>query len=216
MISDDFKCIFIHIPRCAGTSIDFFFKKMQRSFETIDCFHDTIHMIKKKYPDRFKNYFKFAFVRNTWDRILSWYLYHRDLEKISPYIDMSFKRWVKSGMPIHSTLFWKKWRKEGGGDSLDQMEYLSEEVDFIGRFKNLKRDFRKITDRIGITCLKLPHLRKAKNRHYRNYYDDETKNLVRNRFLKEIKYFCFDFEEKGNFGNRFCINQIINWIKIEK
>lgn len=205
MISDDFKCIFVHIPRCAGTSIDFFFKNYGGN--TIDCFHDTIDMIKAKYPIKFKKYFKFTFVRNTWDRILSWYFYHRDSEKISPYKDMSFREWIKRGMPIHKTWFWKKWQKEGGSDPLNQMEYISDELDFIGRFENLENDFEKVLDWIGIKYSKLPHLRKTKKRDYRNFYDEETRKLVERKFKEEIEYFGYRFYKKDNF-----INKIISWL----
>ena len=74
------KCIFIHIPKTAGTSIEQFIKdndknpiiltgvqdgRSRRHFTALD--------IKLLFPDLFKQYYKFSVVRNPYDRLLSEY-----------------------------------------------------------------------------------------------------------------------------------------------
>ena len=58
--------LFIHIPKTAGTSIS------QALFGS-DFGHCTVDHYEIFSPKRFHNYFKFAFVRNPWDRFLSAY-----------------------------------------------------------------------------------------------------------------------------------------------
>ena len=76
----ELKCIFIHIPKTAGTSIEQFLKdnnkneleylgvRNNRSLQ-----HLTALELSKEIPYVFKIYYKFSFVRNPYDRLLSVY-----------------------------------------------------------------------------------------------------------------------------------------------
>jgi hypothetical protein len=74
------RCIFIHIPKTAGTSIEQFIKENGKN--EIDLLgaqngrslhHLTGIELKKILPSYFDNYYKFSFVRNPYDRLLSEY-----------------------------------------------------------------------------------------------------------------------------------------------
>ena len=74
------KCIFIHIPKTAGTSIEQFLKdNNQNQIELLGVYknrsmhHYSALEIKNLYPQIFNNYYKFTFVRNPYDRLLSEY-----------------------------------------------------------------------------------------------------------------------------------------------
>ena len=69
MISHKHKCIFIHIPKCAGTSVEVNFSNKHSN-------HCPVAVFARKYPRKFKNYFKFSFVRNPFDRLVSVYAYY--------------------------------------------------------------------------------------------------------------------------------------------
>lgn len=68
-------------------------------------------------------------------------------------------------------------------------------VDYIGRFEKLHEDYVKICERIGQPPPTLPHKKRSAHTHYSTYYDEETRQLVADRFRKEIDLFSYEFEE---------------------
>jgi len=74
------RCIFIHIPKTAGTSIEQFIKDNDKNPIILlgvrngrSMHHFSALEIKSLFPELFKKYYKFSFVRNPYDRLLSEY-----------------------------------------------------------------------------------------------------------------------------------------------
>ncbi|NDB30230.1 hypothetical protein EB155_09620, partial [archaeon] len=126
---------------------------------------------------------KFTFVRNPWDKIVSQYHYNR--HKFG-FKDSTFKEYVKA---------WDSGKQISTFSSLN-LHYIDEELDFIGRFETLQQDFNIVCDNIGIPRQQLPHENKSKHKHYTEYYDDETKQIVAEKYARDIEYFGYKFEDK--------------------
>ncbi|WP_448570995.1 sulfotransferase family 2 domain-containing protein [Trichothermofontia sp.] len=67
---DDHRCIFFHIPKAAGISV------AKSLFGSLGGGHVTAQRVVIIFSQHeFESYFKFTFVRNPWDRLLSAYNY---------------------------------------------------------------------------------------------------------------------------------------------
>ena len=74
MINHQYKCIFIHIPRCAGSFIELAIDK--RDWWNVDYKkHLSVVSAKELYKEYWDDYFKFAFIRNPWSLEVSWYFW---------------------------------------------------------------------------------------------------------------------------------------------
>ena len=145
----------------------------------------------KEYFDKnnlnIKNYFKFSFMRNPWERRISQYKYAKKMVK-QPRGDwaieislMSFYEFIKERND--SQLNWVSDKKNNVA------------VDFLGAGKNLQKEFNIVCDKIGIPKQELPRRNATKHKHYTEYYDEETKQIVANKCAKDIEYFGYKFGE---------------------
>lgn len=138
-------------------------------------------------PDVYAGLFKFAFVRNPWDRLVSRYAYLLKNEK----------------HPRHSFV-----KKMGGFDDYVAWEvrrgkffqhtYVTDSsgkliVDFIGHYERLSEDFATVCERLGMN-VELPRANASSHRDYRTYYSDATRELVKNYFQRDIEMFGYDFD----------------------
>ena len=152
MISHHHQCIFIHIPKVAGTSIARFFETEQPQSPPSALPFDPNDKSKFQPPpphlraldyiryglatkEQFDSYFKFAFVRNPFARLVSEYRYRLLARKYD------FNTWVMNELPRPA------WNDQYC-HILPQYDFVYDDdgrlvVDFVGRFEHLSRDFKR-------------------------------------------------------------------------
>ena len=174
MISHQYKTIFVHINRTGGSSIETAFGKRLKNHQRPK------EIINKIGIKKWNDFFKFTFVRNPWDRIVSIYHHRKQNRRI---VNEDFKNWVYTIDQFSSfnQLWWIKYKNKI-------------EMDFIGRFENLEVDFKKICNEIGAD-LQLPHVNSSKHTHYSNYYDIDSKKFVAKVCQEEIEVFKYKFDD---------------------
>ena len=200
MISHKYKCIFIHIPRTAGSSIE----KWIHGEDWWEVDKTTKHLLasqaKSIYSEYWDDYFKFAFVRNPWDRMVSC-LNYRGFFKVSYGKRMNFKAYKEQfGYPViveNDYRFYDRTEILLGKHQKGcvYLNILDEELDFIGKYESLEVDTAHIKQKLGITS-DFPILiktEKSKRKNYRSYYDFFTKRTVQQLFAKDIQRFAYKF-----------------------
>ena len=196
MLCHKHKFIFIHNRKTGGTSIEAVFKPdvggPHEGNRGVEHKHASAIQMKEKFPKEWLEYFKFTLVRNPYDLLVSRYHWSRDLQKIDWYKNHTFKEFV---ICINKNTVRPEWTKPTSQyNSLCIDQKL--DIDFIARFENLQQDFNTICDKIGIPRQQLPHKNKTKHKHYTEYYDDETKEIVAEKYAKDIEYFGYEFGDK--------------------
>lgn len=211
-ISHQLGCVFVHIPKTGGTSVETAlglngrptFEDREKMFGPIESDdlvahgflsaflqHLTLNELRSLVPST-DRLFSFSFVRNPWDKIVSSYHnpdYSLGLQAQARGIELrdlpfaEFVRYCESLEHIHLQ---------------EQHRFVCDQagrpkVDFLGHFENLQNDFRTICDRLEVR-VPLPHRCKSSNRRpYREYYDDATRERVFNNYRRDIEIFGYDF-----------------------
>ncbi|HTW82732.1 MAG TPA: sulfotransferase family 2 domain-containing protein [Candidatus Sulfotelmatobacter sp.] len=141
------------------------------------------------------NYFKFAFVRNPWDLVVSTYVYFHEIFKQYPETaktaadiafistNVDFSNYVRARPYFASEPGYLPFITDKRGELI---------VDFVGRVETVDADMAEIGRRIGRE-IALPHLNRLPRANYREYYTPHTRELVAREFAREIEMFGYEF-----------------------
>jgi hypothetical protein len=212
LISHSKNFLFVHVPKTAGLSmtaalnpfcdhpenalinrilskfgvdVNWFGPTISLKYGRI---HTTARQMKTIFPNEvFEEYYKFAFVRNPWDLMVSYYHYiqsnteHHRSRKVQAL--GGFKQYLKY---------------EIKRNKINQTHFLTDAkgnliVDFVGHFESLAEDFDIVRSTLGITA-NMEHYNGSKHRDYRSYYDEETKQMVANHWKEDIERFGYTFD----------------------
>jgi len=237
MLCHPYRCLFVHVPKTAGQSIEAYFMEhlglpeSERDVLLLSKNQDPLrgpprlsHLKAAEYlsaghisPEQFQAYYKFSFVRNPWDRLVSFYKYRGHAHRYD------FKTFVFKHMP-----------KPGWSNDYchvtPQYDFLYQDgrclVDFVGRFESLQADFDQVCQAVGLPLGTLPHANKSLQqhtvlavlrgeprkivrnlkrivlrgraerntfRHYSEYYDAETRDRVAQIYRQDIDAFGYQF-----------------------
>jgi len=202
MISLQKRFLFVHIPKTAGNSIQSALRNysedqlvaLRKEQDGIERFglRNPNYNIKKhstlaEYRDalgnaQFGNLYKFTCVRNPWDRMVSYYF--TPTQSPETWDQKKFRKMIFKAVSVADYLRL---------DNCEQDPFAN--VHYIMRFENLADDFRTVCGTLGISPGTLPRYNRSRREHYSKYYDDELRELVRNRFAAEIERFGYTFEE---------------------
>ena len=143
-------------------------------------------------PDTWNDYFKFAFVRNPFERFVSAYLF---LFRNSGVAQQRELREITEGMK--AALNRPRFRQRVL--IVPQSELLTDAsgrvaLDHLGRHERLQADLDEIAQRLGLPPMALARRNATQHAHYSHYYDGELKEMVAALYVHDLTRFHYRFE----------------------
>lgn len=196
-------CLFVHIQKTGGSSISHVLYH-DLGGRQIGNYHSRMQDVRI-----FFRPYTFAFVRNPWDRLVSWYNMmqkkgvHNSLSRYLLENSNNFSEFLRLTEVIHENEYEPKrffsLRPYLKSIAFNQVDYVTNRkghivADFIGRFETLQDDFDVLMGNLGLPPKDLPRLNVFKHADYRKYYTSADVDFVAKLFKKDIDYFQYTFE----------------------
>ncbi len=198
MISHELRSIFIHVQKSGGHSI-----QKSLGMAGTDRHRFAIELKERYDPLHWDAYFKFAFVRNPWDRLVSWYS-AIDAARSNSNLNKFFHYVQANATTFRDFVFncTDEICDDDGNKCIytNQIAYLTDAnetplVDFIGRFERLQEDFDRVCTVLEIDRRPLPRITHGSvHKHYSIYYTDEMREFVGEKYKRDIDFFGYMFE----------------------
>lgn len=191
------NCIFVHVPKAAGTSVN-------KALYGRTLGHYTAAEIQGKFPELYERAFTFSLVRNPWDRVLSAYRFacvgrtdsmgvHKPGQYRIPEFE-SFERFVSEWLPKQDVerldyIFRPQWM------------FVCDEsgkvmVDHLGRVEAMDETVTVMVERLGRPLsIKNENTTRSPKADFRSAYSrPEMIEIVREIYSKDIELFSYEFE----------------------
>jgi hypothetical protein len=217
VLSHSYRFIFIHVAKTGGLSVrealqpftvepeKFVMRRprkmirdrvnpLYKVWETLLLHAKASDAKRELPPEVFDSYFKFAFVRNPWDLLVSFYHFilrepdapkHDQVKALGSFD--AFVEWVAATpdpFPKNVPKLQSEMITDTDGNLL---------VDFVGAYETLQEDFDEVTRILGIRAA-LPHVNQSVHRDYRHHYNDRTRAIVAEHFRPDIERFGYSFD----------------------
>lgn len=202
ILSHTHKYIFVKTGKTAGTSVQYILGQFCKDrdivtpvlptvegYKFMNCSgdkrihsHMTIQMVKSLFPSEHKEYFKFCFERNPWDKAVSLYWWERRCDVLD--VD-DFRNWcirkyhgigdfgriysIDGKVAVDKIFRYEKFKEELVNFCLERnIPWGGEEVFLKGEYRKDKRP-------------------------YQEYFDVGTRDLISKHFEKIINFMCYEF-----------------------
>ncbi len=129
-----------------------------------------------------RDYYKFTFERNPWDRQVSWYHYKTKSEPQGSKI--SFEAFNRD----RRRAYVENWQLYTDNDAVA--------VNFVGRYETLEDDFSTVLATIGLAgkvTLPRTNVSRTRSGSYRDHYSPEFERLIAAWYAPEINHFGYTF-----------------------
>jgi hypothetical protein len=208
LLSESKRFLFVHVQKTAGTSVTELLAphalapsasrfnklvsdlRLRRDWRR--CYlrrHAPLTRAERLLPTGlFRSLFKFGFVRNPWDRLVSWYSYiledqqHHRHQRVHKLPD--FAAFVHSKAGKRRASQW--WMLQDRAGRLG--------VDFVGRYESLERDVGEICSRLGIDFRPLPRAKSSRHAPFQAFYTPALADFVATHWAREIEAFGYRFD----------------------
>ena len=198
-VCDEKKVLFVHIQKTGGSSVHELFRIHGLNLRGLYGKHSrACDAMRELGDERFMLYYRCAFVRNPWDRMVSWH----NMFTVGYRGRLGRAAWKAGGHDFaqfvrSSATIYRRWGPMSIG--FNQLDYLTDEhgtllVNDVYRFEDFENECRRLGARIGVKWRTIPHRNFHQHRHYSTYYTDELRDIIHQKYAKDIEAFGYRFD----------------------
>lgn len=196
-LEDENKIIFIHIPKTAGNAI------IKSLYGAPATGHDFAMRYLKYDAGKFNSYYKFAVVRNPWDRLVSSFFYLKQggvgffdkdfsdkyLSKTNSF-DCFLDRLADDLEYREKILSWVHF--------VPQMKFICDPsdnilVDEVFKIENIDEFFVDLKTKLGKQNSFLTRHNDSKRDDYKFYYNSKGMEVVKNIYMQDVNILGYEF-----------------------
>lgn len=220
ILSHRHRFLFVHVAKTGGRSVNLTLAKRcadSERFNTRKLDPDVdvlgrriaIEIRTQATAEQWNSYFKFAFVRNPWDRAVSMFRHIQSSREMNAkgkiqYLNEITRRLAIKPDEFKFDIFVRAVLRDRIFDNYHwdkQIYCFTDEnnrnlFDFIGRYESLQKDFDFVCDRLGFFRIRLPHYNRTRHAHYSSYYSEETRQIVGELYREDVEMFGYTFEDR--------------------
>ncbi len=206
MISDQYRCIFVHIPKSGGTSIEDviwplprcesdlwmgFIDAYHNKYQTGGLQHLTAAQIRTEVGEmRFAAYWRFSIVRNPFDRLVSQYASMPKRPDLCEFIGFAPDGDFSAYLDAIARKPHVQWMSQVAFLTGDDGALL---VDTLYRYETFAQGAVAIFARLGLAARHIPHANRGDRGPYQDYYGAAERRFVAEMFAADLARFGYRF-----------------------
>jgi chondroitin 4-sulfotransferase 11 len=191
--------IYIHIPKAAGNAL------MKTLYGSPATGHDTLLRYFKKDSKQFNKSFKFAVVRNPFDRMVSSFFYLK--QGGIGFFDIDFSNQYLIGLATFNDFIRKIDNDPVFRDKImtwvhfvPQLDFLTLDgkdicVDKLIKLETIGLQLPALCRELGLPVVDMQHDNSSKRGSYKDYYSDETAAIVAKLYSNDLEQLKYEFGE---------------------
>lgn len=187
---------FVRVPRTASYRMKILLGQKTMGHYSANTYTDLVG------ADEWAKKYSFAFVRNPFDRLVSWYCLGLNLGERVNHIYKNYKgfnEWVINGYNHHWVYpYIDEVTLKYLPNPLKQTEWVLDvnkniAVNFIGRYENIENDSNKVLKHLNMKSRFVKNNNSNHDNYRSYYYYRDTIEFVRKEFKEDLDLFNYDF-----------------------
>jgi hypothetical protein len=151
--------------------------------------HLTCELLRQQIgSEKYDRYYKFAFVRNSWARVVSDYFWRQQLPKKRPILP--FEEFVGNAQKLVTE---KRYYEQEFGDHFIPQTQYTVDVDDVFRFERFEEGIQEVAVQLGVETSSIAAKEPKSHDRYWEYYDKTSRSVIAEIYKEEIEQFGFEF-----------------------